>query len=61
MEWKKQAGIVGREKLVPTKIFQRVDFLLNKLGFYQECKGSLRNSLPGDLLHELKGGWKEDN
>lgn len=52
------------------KIFQRVDFLLKKQGFYQEfclsilVKGSktlalcLRNSLPGDLLHEWKGGTK---
>jgi hypothetical protein len=57
-------------QVLESKIFQRVDFLLNKPGFYQEFCLSidvktlalcLRNRLTGDLLHELKGGTKEDN
>ena len=49
---------------VRSKIFQRVDFLLKKLGFYQEFdhwKGSktlalcLRNSLPGESASFMEG------
>lgn len=78
-EWKKQARIdrIWQGKVlcwtcsqVRSKIFQRVDFLLKKLSFYQEfmdVKGSktlalcLIKSLSGDLLYELKGGTKEEN